>query len=65
MPRWKSMVPMPRCSGESVPLVNGDGLQMCSVRLLMLEEMTKGQCLFGVKARTLEQFGDEIYGKKF
>ena len=52
------MVPLPRCSGESVPLVNGDGLQMCSVWLLMLEDMTKGQCLFGVKARTLEQCGD-------
>ena len=52
------MVPIPHCSGQSLPLVKGDGLQMCSVRLLMLEDMTKCECLFGVKARTLEQCGD-------
>ena len=62
---WKSMDRIPHCSGQSLPLVKGDGLQMCSVRLLMLEVMTKCECLFGVKARTLEKCGDWIYWKKF
>ena len=34
MLRWKSMDRFPHCSGQSLPLVKGDGLQMCKMPCL-------------------------------
>ena len=46
---WKSIAWMVHCSGQSLPLVKGDALKLCNIRLLLLEDVIKCECLFGVK----------------